>query len=159
MIFVVVHTMRVLLPFLLLSSVLAQHAHAQEENALPWVQTPSPWDTAPQFPGGAQAWQQYLNDSLHYPPQDLQAGRHGHVLATIHVDTLGRITHVRIVNGVPGATGMARETERLLLTMPPWQPATKGGRPVPAELHLAVPFTRPTHARPRTPGRPATQKP
>lgn len=117
-----------------------QHALAQEENALPWVPPPSAWDTAPRFPGGPQAWQRYLDDSLRYPADEAQARRHGLVFATVLVDTLGRIAQVRITNGVPGAPAFAREAERLLGSMPPWLPATKGGRPVPAEVQLSVHF-------------------
>lgn len=114
--------------------------HAQEENALPTVERPSRWDTAPRFPGGAMAWRQYVEDSVRTPAGGWPAGRSGHVLAEVGFDSLGRVTAVRIVNGVPGAAVMARETERLLWAMPAWEPATKDGRPVPAEVPLSIPF-------------------
>lgn len=120
--------------------ILVGFCHAQEDNALPTVERPSRWDTAPRFPGGAMAWRRYVEDSVRTPVDGWPAGRSGQVLAEVTFDSLGQVTAVRIVNGVPGAAVMARETERLLWAMPRWEPATKEGRPVPAEVHLSVPF-------------------
>lgn len=114
-----------------------------QDNPLPYVRREPAWDVAPQFPGGTEGLRHYLRDSLRYPEAAWNDRREGTVLATIQVDARGRVTGVRIVNGVPGAPSLARETERLLGAMPRWQPARKKKRRVPAEVQLSVPFRLP----------------
>ena len=126
-----------LLPTLLICSV----AVAQE-HPLPVPTRERPYDVAPHFPGGSDAMLRYFADSCRYPVEAWEKRKEGVVLATIGVDRRGRIDSVRIVNGVPGAPGLAREAERLLKGMPRWEPATKGNKRVAAEVHLSVPFDR-----------------
>ena len=126
-----------LLPALLICSVAAA-----QEHPLPVPTRERPYDVAPRFPGGSEAMLRYFADSCRYPVEAWEKRKEGVVLATIGVDRRGRVDSVRIVNGVPAAPGLAREAERLLKTMPRWEPATKDGRRVPAEYHLSVPFDR-----------------
>lgn len=130
-------------PALLLVLLLPTLPVVAQDNPLPYVEREPAWDVAPRFPGGAEGLQQYLRDSLRYPEAALRDRREGAVLATIQVDARGRVTGVRIVNGVPGAPGLARETERLLWAMPRWEPARKKKRRVPAEVQMSVPFRLP----------------
>lgn len=135
------HVLRVVL---LLVHLLPTLPGVAQDNPLPYVQREPAWDVAPQFPGGAEGLRHYLRDSLRYPEPALIDRREGTVLATIQVDARGRVTGVRIVNGVPGAPSLAREAERLLGAMPRWEPARKKKRRVPAEVQLSVPFHLPS---------------
>ena len=126
-----------LLPALLICSVAAA-----QEHPLPVPTRERPYDVAPRFPGGSDAMLRYFADSCRYPVEAWEKRKEGVVLATTGVDRRGRIDSVRIVNGVPGAPGLAREAERLLQGMPRWEPATKGSKCVAAEVHLSVPFDR-----------------
>ncbi|MBK8498708.1 MAG: TonB family protein [Flavobacteriales bacterium] len=82
----------------------------------------------------------YFADSVRYPEPERSQHKQGQVLAAFMVDRKGRVTDVRIVNGVPGAPNLAAEARRLLEAMPRWKPATLKGKRVAAEVHLAVPF-------------------
>ena len=56
------------------------------------------------------------------------------------VSRKGRISEARVVNGVAGAPHLAAEAIRLLVTMPKWEPATKKGKPIDAEMRRSIPF-------------------
>lgn len=127
---------------LLLQTLLISTVLAAQEHPLPVPTCERPYDVAPRFPGGSDAMLRYFADSCRYPVEAWEKRKEGVVLATIGVDRRGRVDSVRIVNGVPGAPGLAREAERLLKAMPRWEPATKGSKRVAAEVHLSVPFDR-----------------
>ena len=111
-----------------------------QDFGLPMPDHKPEYDIAPQFPGGSDAMMRYFADSVRYPEPERSQRKQGHVLAAFMVDRRGRVTNVRIVNGVPGAPNLAAEARRLLEAMPRWKPATLNGRRVAAEVHLSVPF-------------------
>ena len=75
-----------------------------------------------------------------YPEPERSKGKQGLVLASFTVTKKGRVTDVRIVNGVAYAPNLAAEARRLLEAMPRWDPATLNGKRVDAEVDVAVPF-------------------
>lgn len=111
-----------------------------QDFGLPMPDDKPVYDIAPQFPGGSEAMMRYFADSVRYPEPERSQHKQGHVLAAFMVDRKGRVTEVRIVNGVPGAPDLAAEARRLLEAMPRWKPATLNGRRVAAEVQLSVPF-------------------
>ena len=111
-----------------------------QDFGLPMPDHKPVYDIAPQYPEGSQAIMRYFADSARYPEPERSTHKQGHVLAAFTVDKKGRVTDVRIVNGVPGAPNLAAEARRLLEAMPRWQPATLKGRRVAAEVQLAIPF-------------------
>jgi periplasmic protein TonB len=88
----------------------------------------------PQFPGGAQAWLNFLNTHLH-APQELEAGEKRTVLIRFSVDEEGTITNFQVVQS--GGAAFDGEVIRVLKKMPKWLPAIQNGQPV------AVSFTQP----------------
>jgi periplasmic protein TonB len=88
----------------------------------------------PQFPGGAQAWLQFLGKNLH-PPMDLDAGEKRSCLIRFSVDEEGTITNFQVLQS--GGTEFDNEVIRVLKKMPKWLPAIQNGKPV------AVSFTQP----------------
>jgi periplasmic protein TonB len=99
----------------------------------PPVKEPLP-SRQPQFPGGAQAWLNFLNTHLH-APQDLEAGEKRTVLIRFSVDEEGTITNFHVVQS--GGSAFDQEVIRVLKKMPKWLPAIQNGQPA------AVSFTQP----------------
>jgi protein TonB len=111
-----------------------------EENPLPWDPPEPVYDTAPRFPGGAEALNKFFADNIQYPEYERSKGIQGNVLVKFTVTKKGKLINIRIVNGVPGGPNLATESVRILEIMPQWLPATKRKRRVEAEHWLSVPF-------------------
>ena len=88
----------------------------------------------PQFPGGTQAWLQFLSRHLH-PPQDLEPGEKRMCLIRFSVDEEGVITNFQVVQS--GGNEFDNEVIRVLKKMPKWLPAIQNGKT------MAVSFTQP----------------
>lgn len=101
------------------------------ENKEPKVVAP---DKQPQFPGGMQAWLNFLNNNLH-SPQDLESGEKRTVNIRFHVDVDGTVTNFHVIQS--GGVAFDNEVIRVLKKMPKWMPALQAGQP------MAVSFTQP----------------
>ena len=102
------------------------NASDKNEAALPSRQ--------PQFPGGQEAWANFLNRHLR-PPQDMEPGEKRMSMIRFSVDEAGIITNFQIVQS--GGSEFDNEVIRVLKKMPNWLPALQNGRPI------AVSFTQP----------------
>src|SRR5262249_13115613 len=73
-----------------------------------------------------------------YPPDALAAGHQGLVELLVRTDTLGRATHVSLYR----SSGVASLDQSALTTVRRWlfEPARRGGRPVPFEVLVPVRF-------------------
>lgn len=90
--------------------------------------------SAPEFPGGVQAWLAFLNRHLS-SPDDLEPGERKTVLVRFYVGTDGSITNFDVVQS--GGKEYDNEVIRVLKKMPKWKPASQNGVPV------SVSFTQP----------------
>jgi TonB family protein len=90
---------------------------------------------APAFPGGDRAWQAFTSYYLRYPDQARAEGR---VMLRFTVAADGTLHTPVIVRGVDSACDAAALD--LVRLMPRWIPASSAGRPVEAEVSLAVSF-------------------
>ena len=88
----------------------------------------------PQFPGGTQAWLNFLGRHLR-PPADMEAGEKRSSLIRFSVDEEGTITNFQVVQS--GGAEFDNEVIRVLKKMPKWLPAIQNGKTV------AVSFTQP----------------
>jgi periplasmic protein TonB len=93
-----------------------------------------PLEKGPEFPGGPQAWANFLNRYLQ-TPADLEAGEKKIVLISFLVDADGSVTGFKVVRS--GGKDFDNEVIRVLKKMPKWKPAIQNGHPV------VVPFTQP----------------
>lgn len=91
-------------------------------------------DKQPQFPGGMQAWLNFLSRNLQ-APEELAGGEKRTVLIRFHVAEDGSIANVQVVQSAGAA--FDAEVLRVLKKMPNWSPAMLGGQPV------SVSFTQP----------------
>lgn len=119
------------------------------ESPLPYVSKEPVFDTAPKFPGGTRALEQYFVDSIRYSAEELEKGKQGEVIMKFTVDKKGKLKQMKAINGIPGAPNFVKESVRLLETMPLWKPATKNGKPVETEYVLCIPF-KPKATRPHS---------
>jgi protein TonB len=94
----------------------------------------APLEKSPEFPGGPQAWANFLNRYLQ-TPEDLEPGEKKLVLISFLVDADGSVTGFKVVRS--GGNAFDNEVIRVLKKMPKWKPAIQNGRPV------SVPFTQP----------------
>jgi protein TonB len=92
----------------------------------------------PEFPGGHSALMKYLATNIVYPKQAREAGIKGTVYVTFVIEPDGSVSSVVSLRGVPG--GCTEEAERVVKSMPDWEPGKQRGKAVRVRLNLPVKF-------------------
>ena len=82
-----------------------------------------------EYPGGATAWQRYLNKNFHYPDDALSNEIQGIVTVQFIVDKEGHVSEVQAVSG-PDEGGLREEAIRVIRKSGAWIPAIQNGRKV-----------------------------
>lgn len=95
-------------------------------------------ENSPEFPGGMEAWYQYLQKNLKYPTQARRMGIEGTVYVVFVVNTDGSIQDVDVLRGIGG--GCDEEAVRVVSNAPKWTPGKQRGRPVRVRMRLPVRF-------------------
>ncbi len=95
-------------------------------------------ENQPEYPGGNEALNKYISDSLRYPAVAKENGIQGRVITNFVVETDGSIADVEIVRGVDPA--LDKEAARLIAAMPKWKPGTQRDQPVRVRFTLPVNF-------------------
>lgn len=98
-------------------------------------------EVMPGFPGGDEAFYEYLRDNLKYAKEALHAGVSGKVHLQFVVAKDGSITDVQVLDG-PGY-GLNEEALRVISNMPNWSPGKQNGIPVKVEYKLPISFSSP----------------
>ena len=98
---------------------------------------PSAPTTAAEFPGGQQAWMNFLNKYLR-TPDELEAGQKRNVIVRFAVAEDGTVTHFEITQS--GGSAFDNEVIRVLKKMPKWKPAVQNGKNVPVMFTQPVTF-------------------
>ena len=93
--------------------------------------------TAAAFPGGQQAWMNFLNKHLR-TPDELEAGQKKTVQVRFSVAEDGSVTNFEILQS--GGAAFDNEVIRVLKKMPKWKPAVQNGRAVPVMFTQPVTF-------------------
>jgi len=78
-----------------------------------------------EFPGGARAWLQFLNDHLVYPKKAVRKKIEGVVLLQFIVDKDGSISDLKVVYGDPI---LAEAALKAMADSPKWKPAIQNGK-------------------------------
>lgn len=97
-------------------------------------------DEGPEFPGGAEAMQKFIEDNLRYPQLAAANGISGKVYVTFVVDTDGTVQNPRLLRDIGGGCGA--EAIRVVKTMPKWKPGKQNGKPVRVQYNLPVVFDK-----------------
>ena len=92
-------------------------------------------DEMPEFPGGMNAFMQYISKNIQYPAEAQKKGIQGRVIMQVVVDAEGNITQPKIIQGVDPL--LDAEAMRITNEMPKWKPGMNKGKAV------AVKYTYP----------------
>ena len=78
-----------------------------------------------EYPGGAAAWQRFLNRNLRVPQDVIDNELYGSVMVQFVVDKEGNVSNVE---GVSGQEAMCAEAVRVIKKSGKWAPAVQNGR-------------------------------
>ncbi len=95
-------------------------------------------EKAPEFRGGMEALQMYLNLSLVYPGKAINEGIHGTVYVQFVVEKDGSLSNSEIIRSLGG--GCDEEALRVVNEMPPWIPGKIKHRTVRVKMTFPVKF-------------------
>lgn len=93
-----------------------------------------PIEKQPEYPGGVEAWRNFLSRYLQ-APDELAAGERKTVQVRFMVSATGEVTNFEIVQSA--GVGFDREVLRVMKKMPKWAPAIQNGH------KIAVSFVQP----------------
>ena len=91
----------------------------------------------PQYPGGAEALLEFLNNNVQYPEEAEKAGIQGRVIATFVVETDGSVSNAKVVKSVDPL--LDAEALRVISAMPKWKPGKQNGKVV--RVRYTVPLS------------------
>jgi len=97
----------------------------------------------PKYPGGKNAFKEFVSQNLIYPEEALKNGTEGIVYAEYEVNNLGKVTDIRIQKGI--GYGCDEETIRILSLMI-YEPAHNRGIRVKSKMKARIPFKLPQPA-------------
>ena len=80
----------------------------------------------------------YLNKSVRYPRQAINAGVQGRVIIQFVVNEDGHISRAAVMHGIGG--GCDEEALRVVNAMPAWKPGKQNGQPVKVNYRLPISF-------------------
>lgn len=100
------------------------------------LEIPDEYSRPVQFPGGQEAWRNYLKKALQHPQQALINGIQGTVEVQFVVDNDGTISEVKAISG---PQELRAEAERVIKNSGRWEPAQERGTP--ARYYLRQPVT------------------
>lgn len=91
----------------------------------------------PEFPGGQEAFLQFLKENVHYPEDAVKEGKEGRAICQFVVWKDGTIRNIEVVRSA-GDERFDQEALRVLKSMPVWKPGKQRGRYV--SVKYVVPF-------------------
>jgi periplasmic protein TonB len=92
-----------------------------------WDKTFTKVEIESEYPGGASAWQRYLNKNLRYPQEAIDAEIQGTVVVQFIVDKGGNVSDVEAISG---PKELRDEAVRVIKKSGSWTPAVQNGRQV-----------------------------
>lgn len=92
-----------------------------------WDKTFTKVEIESSYPGGAGAWQRYLNKSLRYPQEAIDNEIQGTVVVQFIVDKEGNVSDVQAISG---PNELRDEAARVIKKSGKWTPAVQNGRQV-----------------------------
>lgn len=95
-------------------------------------------EESPEFPGGYEAYMQYLKKNIKYPAICRDNNIQGRVIVSFVVNKDGKIVDAEVVKGVNPS--LDKEALRVISTMPNWKPGKQRGKPVRVKYSSPVNF-------------------
>jgi outer membrane biosynthesis protein TonB len=97
--------------------------------------------TQPEFPGGADSLQKYLDFNLVFPKDANNARVQGKSYVGFKVGRDGQLSDVRVLNNL--YPSVDEEAIRLVKAMPAWKPGSISGKPADMQYILSIDFVLP----------------
>lgn len=108
-----------------------------------WMPGGGLWDDAT-YPGGKEAVEKYMTDSMRYPEAEKKAGKEELIVVSFDISSKGVAQNPRITSLLNSSDGFNKEVERLVAGMPAWEPAKdKKGKPTVGSDYAFVRFELP----------------
>ncbi|OPZ29966.1 MAG: transport protein TonB [Bacteroidetes bacterium ADurb.BinA174] len=95
-------------------------------------------ENQPQYPGGTEAMNKFINENLQYPVIAQENGIQGRVIINFIIEKDGSLSDIRVVRGVDPA--LDKEAVRLIGSMPKWTPGKQRGYDVRVRYTLPITF-------------------
>ena len=92
----------------------------------------------PKFPGGEDAFRNYLGKNIRYPAIAKENNVQGKVFLSFVVERDGTLTDLKVVRGI--GSGCDDEAMRVLRNSPKWKPGIQNGRPVRVSYTIPISF-------------------
>jgi TonB family protein len=97
-------------------------------------------DVAPEFPGGENGLDSYINNHVIYPQKALDNDVSAVVHVSFVVDQQGNVTKVKIMDATKAGEDLDKEALRVINAMPGWTPGKVNGKNVEVRLELPISF-------------------
>ena len=92
----------------------------------------------PQFPGGFQKMNEFIEENMQYPKKCAEKGVYGRVVITFVVERSGKLSNIRVAKSVHPA--LDKEALRIVKLMPKWIPGRQNGITVRVKYIIPVTF-------------------
>ena len=92
----------------------------------------------PQFPGGFQKMNEFIEENMQYPKKCAEKGVYGRVVITFVVERSGKLSNVKVVKSVHPA--LDKEALRIVKLMPKWIPGRQNGITVRVKYIIPITF-------------------
>lgn len=96
-------------------------------------------EAAPEFPGGQNALDNYVNNNIDYPEKAMDDNTAGTVRVSFVVDEHGKVTRAHIIGNKLGS-GLDEQALKVVSNMPAWKPGKVNGKNVKTRLELPIAF-------------------
>ena len=96
-------------------------------------------EAMPEFPGGQNALDNYVNNHVEYPQQAIDDNTAGTIRVSFVVDEKGNITRAHIIGNKLG-NGLDEQALKVVSNMPTWKPGKVNGKNVKTRLELPIAF-------------------
>ncbi len=97
-------------------------------------------ETAPQFPGGQNALDKYITNSVNYPQQAIDDDMSGVIHVSFIIDEQGKVTNAKVLDPANVGDGLDQEALRVVKGMPSWTPGKVNGKKVSVRMELPISF-------------------
>ena len=97
-------------------------------------------DEDPVFPGGMQAFSEFLSSNINYPQRAVNKRIQGKCLVGFIVDKEGNVTDVIVLKKVEKCKECDAEAVRVIKLMPQWTPGKVSGKPVKCRYQVPINF-------------------
>jgi len=96
------------------------------------------YEIEPQFPGGVEAFYNYLLHNIHYPQDAIKNNVQGKVFVSFVIEKNGSLTNIKIIRGL--SDDIDREAIRVISNSPKWNPGIQNGRAVRVQYTMPIDF-------------------